>query len=195
MAKARKKSKVSEDPANVTEQPAPEASAESSMTPVQMRKQKDAERKAAEEEVRMRHVEGLRQQMIKKGIDVDNMKDPGFMRLNPEVFATPLAKAGGVKVGRTLSNPISSALGIKSPSMKTTVTGGRKQSGFHRLVGKILSRAKGIIGIGKDNMEMVTRPETKKKIKVPTASQMSPDISGLAFLKKRGTQPVKRRSY
>ena len=193
MAKARKKSEVSESPENVTPT---EASSTPTTTEVETRKMKDAERKAAEQEVRMRHVEGLRQQMKKKGIDVDNMKDPGFARLNPEVFATPLAKAGGVKVGRRFTAPVSAMLGMTSPYMKTTVAGYKgKPSGFRRVVGKVLSAAKKIIGIGDDTMGRVTRFERKKKIKEPRASKISPDISGLAFLKKRQSPSARRRSY
>ena len=180
---------------------------------------KDAERKAAEQEVRMRHVEGLRQQMKKKGIDVDNMKDPGFTRLNPEVFATPaafakgvaktsgfnrvnpevfatpLAKAAGVKVGREFKAPVSARLGLTSPYMKTTVTG-RKTGGFRRVVGKVLSAAKKIIGIGDDTMGQVAKFERKKKVKKPSSSQMSSGwMSGLASMRKTKSPPARRRSY
>lgn len=192
MAKARKKSEVSESPADVTPTEAPSTP---TTTEVEARKMKDAERKAAEQEVRMRHVEGLRQQMKKKGIDVDNMKDPGFTRLNPEVFATPLAKAAGVKVGREFKAPVSARLGLTSPYMKTTVTG-RKTGGFRRVVGKVLSAAKKIIGIGDDTMGQVTKFEKKKNVKKPSSSQMSSGwMSGLASMKKTKSPPARRRSY
>ena len=175
MAKATRKSKVSENPTTTESSTAPEQSG-TTMTSTEEKKRKDAERKAAEEQVRMRHVEGLRKQMISKGIDVDNMKDPGFMRLNPEVWATPLAKSGGVKVGRKLSAGIPSLFGVKSPHMQTTVSGYKgRSSGFRRLLGKILRGSKEMLGIG----------DKPKQISVPPQSKMSPDISGLAFLKKR----------
>lgn len=115
-------------------------------TESEARKQADVERKAQEEQMRIRHVEGLRQQMQDAGIDTTRTTT-GISRLNPEVFNRSLTSSSGVTTKRVLSNPILSMLGIQNKRYSTKV---KRPLSLSSMISKIFSagtRVRNAMGI------------------------------------------------
>lgn len=122
------------------------------------RRTQDRATKAAEQAARIRHVEGMRAQMQKAGVDMSKPA-PGISRLNPEVFAKPLAKAGGVQAVTTMASKDPLGIGKQSKTTRILRTNPKGPSKFKQLVRRIIQGTTGILTGSHMNVSMQGQPQ------------------------------------
>jgi hypothetical protein len=122
------------------------------------RQETNRAKKAAEQAARIRHVEGMRAQMQKAGVDMSKPA-PGISRLNPEVFAKPLAKAGGVQAVTTMASKDPLGIGKQSKTTRILMTKAKGPSKFKQLVRRIIQGTTDILTGSHMNVSMQGQPQ------------------------------------
>ena len=122
------------------------------------RQEKNRAKRAAEEAVRIRHVEGLRQQMMDAGVDVTR-PTPGISRLNPELFAKPLTTASGVQAITSMASKDPFGMGKQRKTTTILRKPVKKPSKFKSLVRRIIKTAGSVLSGSHMNVDYKSQPE------------------------------------